>query len=115
MDDLTQQTRPAAFRLLLETARAVSANQIAAELGEAPSGVKAELGRLGAAGRVPAGPVVLFFPDDRGSVRTIDDRCAKANFFESREVALSWSAQRQLPLLSANRGIESRYDDGDNR
>jgi hypothetical protein len=59
--------------------------------------------------------------------------CSNANFFETREAALSWSAQRKMegevieldearrrglanwgPLLSANRGIESREDDGDN-
>ncbi len=200
--DMTQQTRAAAFRLLLETGRAVSANQVATELGEAPSAVEAELGRLGAAGRIrlsseghvlgsaglsvapaahvlwlgsrrfwtwcaydivgivgtlradarslsrspasgleiqlqfdagsaPAVPVVLFFPDDRGSSRTIDDWCSKANFFENREAALAWSAQRKLagevidleearrrglahwsPLLSANRGIASREERG---
>ena len=84
------------------------------------------------AGRPPASPVVLFFPDDQGTVRTIDEWCSNANFFENREVAHSWSAQRKLkgevieldearrrslahwsPLLSANRGIESRKDHGD--
>ncbi len=198
MDEATQQTRAAAFRLLLGTGRAISAVQIAAELNAAPSAVEAELGRLDAAGRIrlstaghvlgsaglsvvpaahdlwlgsrrfwtwcaydvvgivgtlgadarslsrspasgldiqlqfaagraPASPVVVFLPDDRGSVRTIDDWCSNANFFETLEAALSWSAHRQLqgeaidleearrrglahwsPLLSANRGIESR-------
>ena len=198
MDDLAQQTRAAAFRLLLDTGRAVSANHIAAELGEGPSAVEAELGRLGAAGRIRlsseghvlgsaglsvapaahelwlgsrrfwtwcaydavgiigtlgvdgrslsrspasgveiqlefaggrarAGPVVLFFPEDRGAVGTINDWCSNANFFENRDVAVSWSAQRKLqgevigldegqqrgvahwgPLLSANHGSESR-------
>jgi len=205
MDDLAQQTRAAAFRLLLKTGREVSANRIAAELGEGPSAVEAELGRLGTggrirlssdrhvlgsaglsvapaahvlwldsrcfwtwcaydivgivgtlradarsvsrspasgleielqfdAGRAPAGPVVLFFPVDRGTVKTIDDWCSNANFFETREAALFWSARRKIegevieleearrrglahwgPLLSANPGIESRYGDGDNR
>jgi len=32
VDDLTEQTRAAAFRLLLETGRPVSAEQLAAEL-----------------------------------------------------------------------------------
>jgi len=203
-DDLAQQTRAAAFRLLLETGRAVSAAQIAAELKAAPSAVEGELRRLDAAGRIrlsaegnvlgsaglsaapaahelrlgsrrfwtwcaydvvgivgtlgadahslsrspatgapirlqfaagqpPATPVVVFFPDDRGATRTIDNWCSNANFFENRETALSWSAQRKVegevielnearrrglanwrPLLSANRGIESREDDGDN-
>ena len=86
-----------------------------------------------AAGQPFATPVVVFFPDDRGATRTIDDWCSNANFFENRETALSWSAQRKVegevielnearrrglanwrPLLSANRGIESREDDGDN-
>src|SRR5438132_2757253 len=197
-DDLAQQTRAAAFRLLLETGRAVSAGQIAAELNAAPSAVEAELRRLDAAGRIrlsaeghvlgsaglsaapaahelwlgarpfwtwcaydvvgivgtlgadaqslsrspatgapirlqfaagqpPATPVVVFFPDDRGTTSTIDDWCSNANFFETREAALSWSAQRRVegevidlgearrrglahwsPLLPANRGIESR-------
>jgi Alkylmercury lyase len=197
-DDVGQQTRAAAFRLLLETGRAVSAVQIAAELNAGPSAIEAELRRLGAAGRIrrsagehvvgsaglsvvpaahelwlgsrrfwtwcaydvvgitgalgvdarslsqspatgapirlqfdtgqpPATPVVVFFPDDRGSVRTIDDWCSNANFFETREAALSWSAQRKIegavidleearrrgvahwsPLLSANRGSEPR-------
>lgn len=118
MDDVTQQTRAAAFRLLLETGQAVSANQIAAELNAAPSAVRAELGQLDVVGivgtlradarsvsrspasgldirlqfdarRTAASPVVLFFPDDRGSVRTIDDWCSNANFFENREAALS--------------------------
>jgi hypothetical protein len=59
--------------------------------------------------------------------------CSNANFFETREAALSWSAQRKMegevieldearrgglahwgPLLSTNRGIESREDHGDN-
>ncbi len=85
-----------------------------------------------AAGQPPATAVVVFFPDDRGSVRTINDWCANANFFENRQVALSWSAERKLqgevidleearrrglahwsPLLSANRGIESREGHGD--
>src|SRR5712691_12681981 len=87
-----------------------------------------------AAGQAPATPVVVFFPDDRGTVRTIDDWCSNANFFETREAALSWSPQRKMegevieldearrrglahwsPLLSANRDIESRADHGDNR
>ena len=86
-----------------------------------------------AAGQPPATPVVVFFPEDRGATRTIDNWCSNANFFENRETALSWSAQRKVegevielnearrrglanwrPLLSANRGIESREDDGDN-
>lgn len=204
MDDLPQQTRAAAFRLLLETGRAVSAEQIAAELNAAPLAVSEELGRLDlagricqslvgqvvgsaglsvvpaahelwlgsrrfwtwcaydivgivgtleadarslsrspatgvdiqlefAAGRAPAGPVALFFPADRGSVRTIDDWCSNANFFENRDLAVSWSAQRKLEgevidldearrrglphwgrLLLANHKIESREDHGDN-
>ena len=75
----------------------------------------------------PAARVVVFFPDDRGSTGTIDDRCSNANFFETRETALAWSAQRKIQgevidleearrrglahwsrLPSANRGIESR-------
>ncbi len=197
-DDVGEQTRAAAFRLLIETGQAVSAHQIAGELNAAPSAVEVELRRLAAAGRIrlsaeghvlgsaglsaapaahelwlgarrfwtwcaydvvgivgtlgadarsvsrspatgapirlhfaagqpPATPVVVFFPDDRGTVRTIDDWCSNANFFETRETALSWSAQRKMegevidldearrrglanwgPLLSANRGIESR-------
>src|SRR5438132_10710216 len=166
-DDLAQQTRAAAFRLLLETGRAVSAGQIAAELNAAPSAVEAELRRLDAAGRIrlsveghvlgsaglsvapaahelwlgsrrfwtwcaydivgivgtlgadawslsrspatgapvrlqfaagrpPATPVVVFFPDDRGATRTIDDWCSNANFFETRDAALSWSAQHKI-------------------
>ncbi len=86
-----------------------------------------------AAGRPPATPVVVLFPADRGSARTIDDWCSNANFFESREAALTWSAQHKIegevidlrearrrglahwgPMLSANRGIESREDHGDN-
>lgn len=203
-DDAGEQTRAAAFRLLLETGRAVSAHQIAAELDAAPSAVEAALRRLDAAGRIrrgagevvvgslglsvapaahelwlgsrqfwtwcaydvvgiagalradaqslsrspatgaeirlqflagqpPATAVVVFYPDDRGSVRTIDGWCSNANFFETREAALSWSAQRKIegevieleearlrglanwgPLLSANRGIEPRSDHGDN-
>jgi hypothetical protein len=202
--ELVQQTRAAAFRLLLETGRSVSAEYIAAELETSPSAVVAELRRLDAdgrirlspagdvlgsaglsvapaahdlwlgarrfwtwcaydvvgivgslgadarslsrspasgleialqfdAGRAPAGPLVLFLPDDRGSARTIDDWCANANFFENREVALAWSAQRNRhgevidldearrrglahwsPLLSAGREIESREGHGDN-
>src|SRR5438105_583977 len=50
--DLGQETRAAAFGLLLETGRAVSAGQIAAELNAAPSAVEAELRRLDAAGRI---------------------------------------------------------------
>ncbi len=167
MDDVAELARAAAFRLLLETARPVSAEQIAAELNAAPSAVKAALSRLDLAGRIrvstdgqvlgsaglsvvpaahelwlgprrfwtwcaydvvgivgtlradarslssspatgtpiglqfaagkpPATPVVVFFPDDGGSVRTIDEWCANANFFENREVALAWSAQRKL-------------------
>jgi DNA-binding transcriptional ArsR family regulator len=203
MDDIGQQTRAAAFRLLLETGRAVSAAQIAADLNAAPSAVEAELRRLDAAGRIrlsadghvvgsaglsvvpaahelwlgsrrfwtwcaydvvgivgtlradarslsrspatgaqirlqfaagrpPATPVVVFFPDDGGATRSIDDWCSNANFFETREAALSWSAQRKMegevieldearrrgqahwgPLLSANRGFGSREDHGD--
>lgn len=203
-DDVGEQTRAAAFRLLLETGGAVSAQHIAAELNVAPSTVEAALRRLDAAGRIrwgagelvvgslglsvapaahelwlgsrrfwtwcaydvvgisgalradarsvshspatgaeirlqflagrpPATAVVVFYPDDRGSVRTIDNWCSNANFFETREGALSWSAQRKLhgevidleearrrglanwgPVLSANRGIESRSDHGDN-
>src|SRR5713226_10219389 len=56
MDDIGQQTRAAAFRLLLETGRAVSAAQIAAELNAAPSAVERELRRLGAAGRIRLSP-----------------------------------------------------------
>ena len=198
MDDLPQQTRAAAFRLLLKTGRAVSAEQIAAEITVAPLAVSAELGRLDAAGRIrlslegqvvgsaglsvvpaahelwlgsrrfwtwcaydvvgivatleadarslsrspatgegiqlefaagraQAGPVALFFPADRGLVKTIDDWCSNANFFENRDLAVSWSAQRKLEgevidldearrrglphwgrLLSANHGSESR-------
>jgi hypothetical protein len=204
MDDVGQQNRAAAFRLLLETGRAVSAAQIAAATNSAPSAVEADLRRLDAAGRIrlsaeghvlgsaglsaapaahelwlgsrrfwtwcaydvvgivgtlgadaqslsrgpatgapirlqfvagqpPATPVVIFFPDDRGTVRTIDDWCSNANFFETRDAALSWSARRKMegevieldaarrrglalwaPLLSANRGIEWREDHGDN-
>jgi DNA-binding transcriptional ArsR family regulator len=85
-----------------------------------------------AAGQPPATPVVVFFPDDRGATRTLDDWCSNANFFETRVAALSWSARRKMegevieldearrrgvahwnPLLSANRGIESREDHGD--
>jgi len=197
-DDLAQQTRAAAFRLLLETGQAVSAAHIAAELNAAPSDVEAAHRRLDAAGRIrlsgvgqvlgsaglsvvpaahelwlgsrrfwtwcaydvvgivgtlgadaqslsrspatgapirlqfaagqpPATLVVVFFPDDGGATRTIDDWCSNANFFETREAALSWSAQRKMegevieldearrrgvahwsPILSANRGIDSR-------
>jgi hypothetical protein len=204
MDDIGQQTRAAAFRLLLETGRAVSAAQIANELSAMPSAVEEELRRLGAAGRIrlspeghvlgsaglsvtpaahelrlgsrrfwtwcaydvvgivgtlqadarslsrspatgadirlefaagrpPAGAVALFFPSDRGSVRTIADWCSNANFFENRDLAVSWSAQRKLEgevidldearrrglphwgrLLSANHEIESREDHDDN-
>jgi Alkylmercury lyase len=196
--ELAQQTRAAAFRLLLESGQAVSPEQIAADLNAAPSAVVAELRRLDAdgrirlgaeahvlgsaglsvtpaahelwlgsrrfwtwcaydvvgivgtlgtdavslssspatgaqirlqfaAGRPPATPVVVFFPADRRSFPSIDDWCANANFFENREVALSWSVQRKLhgevieldearrrglahwgPLLSANPAIESR-------
>jgi len=203
-DDGGHQTRAAAFRLLLETGRAVSAAQIATELYAMPSAVEEELRRLDAAGRIrlsaeghvlgsvglsaapaahelwlgsrrfwtwcaydvvgivgtlgadarslsrspatgalirlqflagqpAATPVVVFFPDDRGAIRTIDDWCSNANFFETREAALSWSAQRKMegevieldearrrglahwgPLLSGKRGIEPREDHGDN-
>jgi len=196
-DDLGRRTRAAAFRLLLETGRAVSAAQIAAELKAAPSAVEGELHRLDgagwirlsaeghvlgsaglsvapaahelwlgsrrfwtwcaydvvgivgtlgvdarslsrspatgapirlqfAAGQPPATPVVVFFPDDRGATRTVDEWCCNANFFETREAALSWSAQRQMEgevieLDEARRrglanwgGIESREDHGDN-
>jgi alkylmercury lyase-like protein len=188
----------AAFRLLLQTGRSVTAAQIAAEIDAQPSTVEADLHRLDGAGRIrqneaghvigsaglsvalaaqelwlgprrfwtwcaydvvgivaaleadarshsrspatgapirlrfaagqpPAKPVVVFFPDDRGAARTIDDWCSNANFFETREAALSWSAHHKLegevidleeagrrglahwsPMLSANRGIESR-------
>jgi hypothetical protein len=204
MDDGEQQTRAAAFRLLLETGRAVSSAQIAAAIKVVPSAVEADLSRLDAAGRIrlsaeghvlgsaglsvvaaahelwlgsrrfwtwcaydvvgiigtleadarslsrspataapirlqfaagqpPATPVVVFFPDDQGATRTIDDWCSNANFFETRDAALSWSARRNIEgevieldearrrgvahwgsLLSANRGIESREDHGDN-
>ncbi len=50
--ELVQQTRAAAFRLLLETGRPVSPEEIAAEVNAAPSVVVAELGRLAAAGRI---------------------------------------------------------------
>src|SRR5713226_1816953 len=36
-----------------------------------------------AAGRPPATPVIVLFPADRGSARTIDDWCSNANFFEA--------------------------------
>src|SRR5712691_436042 len=52
MDDVGQQTRAAAFRLLLKTGGAVSAAQIAAATEGAPSAVEADLGRLDAAGRI---------------------------------------------------------------
>src|SRR3989442_9383126 len=52
MDDVGQQTRAAAFRLLLETGGAVSAAQIAAATKAAPLAVKADLRRLDAAGRI---------------------------------------------------------------
>jgi pyruvate/2-oxoglutarate dehydrogenase complex dihydrolipoamide dehydrogenase (E3) component len=52
LDDLAQQTRAAAFRLLLETGRAVSAAQIAAELKAASWAVEGELHRLDAAGLI---------------------------------------------------------------
>src|SRR5260370_12483605 len=52
MDDVGQQIRAAAFRLLLETGRAVSAAQIAAATKAAPSAVEADLRRLDAAGRI---------------------------------------------------------------
>src|SRR3989441_3222934 len=51
-DDGGQQTRAAAFRLLLETGGAVSAAQIAAATKAAPLAVKADLRRLAAAGRI---------------------------------------------------------------
>jgi predicted ArsR family transcriptional regulator len=51
-DDGGRQTRAAAFRLLLDTGRAVSAAQIAAATKAAPSAVKADLHRLDAAGRI---------------------------------------------------------------
>jgi len=204
MDGVPQQTRTAAFRLLLKSGAAVSAGRIAAELNAEPAVIEATLRRLDAAGRIrrdggecvvgsaglsvapaahelwlgsrrfwtwcaydvvgitgalladarslshspatgapirlqfaagqpPATPVVVFFPDDRGSARTIDDWCSNANFFETREAALSWSAQRKMEgevidleearrrgvaqwtqMLSANRGIESREEHGDN-
>lgn len=85
-----------------------------------------------ASGQPPASPVVVFFPADRGSSRTIDDWCSNANFFETRGAALSWSARHKLegevidleearrrglahwsPMLSANHGIEAREDHGD--
>lgn len=49
------------------------------------------------AGRPLASPVAVFFPDDQGAVRTIDEWCANANFFETVEAAQSWSAQREIP------------------
>src|SRR3989442_14630714 len=52
MDDVGQQTRAAAFRLLLETGRAASAAQIAAATKAAPSAVEADLRWLYAAGRI---------------------------------------------------------------
>ncbi len=52
LDDLGQQTRAAAFRVLLETGRAVSAAQIAAELNVGHSAVEGELHRLDAAGLI---------------------------------------------------------------
>jgi len=52
MDDLAQQTRAAAFRLLLKTGRPVSVEQIGAELNAAPAAVEGELRRLDAAGRI---------------------------------------------------------------
>src|SRR5712691_4870168 len=52
MDDVGQQTRAAAFRLLLKTGGAVSAAQIAAATKAAPSAVEADLRRLDAAGRI---------------------------------------------------------------
>jgi len=52
MDDVGQQVRAAAFRLLLETGQALSAEQIAGELNAASSGVEGELRRLDAAGRI---------------------------------------------------------------
>src|SRR5260370_25722106 len=55
-DDLGQRTRAAAFRLLLETGRAVSVAQIAAELSATPSAVEADLRRLDAAGRIRLSP-----------------------------------------------------------
>lgn len=55
MDDLARQTRAGAFRLLLETGRAVSAQQIAAELNVTPLVVEAELAGLDAAGRIRLG------------------------------------------------------------
>jgi hypothetical protein len=164
MDDLAQQTRAAALRLLLETGRAVSATQIAAELNAAPLAVEGELRRLDAAGRIrlsangqvlgsrpcwtwcaydvvgivgtlggdarslsrspatmapirlqfaagqpPSTPVVVFSPDDRGTARTIESAQRKMvgeviELDEARRRGLAhWS-----PLLSANRGIESR-------
>src|SRR3989442_10983306 len=162
-DDLGQRTTAAAFRLLLETGRAVSAHRIAGELNAAPSAVEAELRRLAAAGRIrlsaqgqvngsaglsaapaahelwrgarrfstwcaydvvgivgtlgadarsvsrspatgapirlhfaagptPATPVVGFFSHERGGTTTIDDLCAKADIFQTRDAALSPSA-----------------------
>jgi alkylmercury lyase len=160
--------RAAAFRLLLQTGRSVTAAQIAAEIDAQPSTVEADLHRLDGAGRIrqneaghvigsagpsvalaahelwlgprrfwtwcaydavgivaavkanarsisrspatgapiqlqfvaghpPASPVAVFFPDDRGSIRTINDWCVNANFFENREAAQSWSTPRKIP------------------
>src|SRR2546427_11082845 len=60
-DDGGQQTRAAAFGLLLESGGAVSAAQIAAATKAAPLAVKADLRRLDAARRIPlsAGGEVL--------------------------------------------------------
>jgi Alkylmercury lyase len=162
------EIRAAAFRLLLQTGRSVTAAQIAAEIDAQPNTVEADLHRLGGAGRIrqneagqvigsaglsvalaahelwlgprrfwtwcaydvvgivaaleadarsispspasgatiqlqfvgghpPASPVALFFPDDRGSIRTVNDWCVNANFFENREAAQSWSTQRKIP------------------
>jgi hypothetical protein len=151
MDDGGQQTRAAAFWLLLETGRVVSADlrrmnaagriRLSADgyvlgsagLSAAPAAqelwlgsrrfwtwcaydVVGIVGTLGAdaqslsrspatgapirlqfaAGQPPARPIVVFFRDDRGATRIIDDWCSNANFFETRETALAWSAQRKM-------------------
>src|SRR5712691_2404553 len=105
MDDRAQQTRAAAFRLLVETGRAVSAAQIAAELKAAPSAVEGVLRQLDTAGRIrlSAEGHVL------GSARLRAAPAAHELWLGSRRGLANWG-----PLLSANRGIESREDDGDN-
>jgi len=58
LDGVTEQTRAAAFRLLLETGRAVAPEQIAADLSAAPPAVAAELRRLDAVGRASRSKLV---------------------------------------------------------